>query len=91
MPYRSLFHKSLDVLTCVYNNETELDTICEQLQLGANHVEELIIKLTEWELLEEYTPVLTVTERGKNVLSFYHNYAEALKANPLIKASVPDY
>ena len=91
MSYRSLFHRSLDVLTCVYNHETELDSICKQVGLGENHVEELIGKLTEWELLVDYTPELTVSERGKNVLSFYHNYAEALLVKPLIRANVPDY
>ncbi len=91
MSYRSLFHRSLDVLTCVYNHETELDSICKQVGLGENHVEELIGKLTEWELLVDYTPELTVSERGKNVLSFYHNYAEALRVKPLIRANVPDY
>ena len=54
-------------------------------------MEELIGKLTEWELLVDYTPELTVSERGKNVLSFYHNYAEALRVKPLIRANVPDY
>ena len=91
MSYRSLFHRSLDVLTCVYNHETELDSICKQVGLVENHVEELIGKLTEWELLVDYTPELTVSERGKNVLSFYHNYAEALRVKPLIRAHVPDY
>jgi predicted transcriptional regulator len=91
MPYRSLFHRSLDLLTCVYNHETEMDTICKQLGLGEKHVEELIDKLTEWELLIAYTPELTVSERGKNVLSFYHNYSEALKVKPLIRANIPDY
>ena len=91
MPYRSLFHRSLDVLTCLYNHETQVEAICQQLGLGPNHVEELIGKLTEWELLEAYAPELTVSERGKNVLSFYHNYAEALRVKPFIRANVPDY
>lgn len=90
MKYRSLFHRSLDVLTCIYNDETDIDTICEHVELVQSYVEELIGKLTEWELIEEY-PRLSVSERGKNVLSIYHNYATQLQIEPLIHASVPDY
>ena len=68
-----------------------MDSICKQLGLGPNHVEELIGKLTEWDLLVAYASELTVSERGKNVLSFYHNYSEALRVKPLIRANIPDY
>lgn len=91
MSYRSLFHRSLDVLTCIYNDETDIEAICEKVQLGTNHVEDLLSKLMEWELLDELSPILKVSDRGKNVLSFYHNYSVALNANPLIRATIPDY
>ena len=68
-----------------------MDAICEHLDIGTNHVEELVDKLTEWELIEEYSPVLTVSDRGRNVLSFYHNYSKALDVGPTVYASVPDY
>jgi superfamily II helicase len=78
-------------LTCIYNHDTELEAICEKVELGSAHVEELIDKLCEWELIEEMSPSLQVSERGKNVLSYYHNYAAFLQVRPMVAASVPDY
>jgi predicted transcriptional regulator len=91
MSDRSLFYRSLDVLTCIWNKETDLDAICENVGLDSNRVEELLARLAEWELLEDGVSSLMVTERGKNVLSFYHNYSRALKVQPMVRAIIPDY
>ena len=89
MTNRSLFHRSLDVLTCIWNSETEIEAICENVGLSSNRVEELLAKLVEWELLEAEGS-RRVTEKGENVLSFYHNYSGALKVQPMVSAKVPD-
>ena len=56
MSHGSLFHRSLDVLTCIYNHDMEQEAICEKVELDSAHVEKLIDKLCEWELIDEMSP-----------------------------------
>lgn len=90
MHNRSLFHRSLDVLTCIYNKDSELDAICDNVKLGPDYVEELLDMLYEWELLEDMPDKRQITERGRNVLSFYHNYSGDLRIVPMVQTKIPD-
>ncbi len=90
MRNRSLFHRSLDVLTCIYNEDNELDVICDNVKLGPDYVEELLDMLYEWELIEDIPDKRQITDRGRNVLSFYHNYSGDLKIVPMVRTKIPD-
>ena len=90
MHHRSLFHRSLDVLTCIYNEDSDLDAICDNVKLGPDYVKELIGMLYEWELIEDIPDKLQITERGRNVLSFYHNYSGELKVVPMVRRKKTD-
>ena len=90
MHNRSLFHRSLDVLTFIYNEDSELYAICDNVKLGPDYVEELLGMLYDWELIEDIPDKLQITERGRNVLSFYHNYSGDLRIVPMVQTKIPD-
>jgi len=92
MTDRSHFQKSLDVLSCFYLDIKEEQEICHRADVDDQTYVKVVDSLHEWELLEdEWTGENAITERGKRVLSYYHNYSTALKVTPAPGIVIEDY
>lgn len=70
---RSYFKTALEVLTCLRDDVFNIETICTRLNINPALFEEIYTSLDRWGLIETIGSRHTITEKGHNVYSYYHN------------------
>ena len=70
---RSYFENALEVLTCINIGSSRSEDVCVLVDIGDHYYQEVLESLSDWELIEYQKNNITLTARGKNVLSYYHN------------------
>ena len=70
---RSYFENALEVLTCINIGSSRSEDVCVLVEIGDQYYQEVLESLSDWELINNHETIITLTERGKNVLSYYHN------------------
>ena len=70
---RSYFENALEVLTCINIGSSEYEDVCALVEIGETYYQEIIDSLREWELVNMSESRVILSERGKNILSYYHD------------------
>ena len=68
---RSYFKTALEVLSYFEDNVVNNEKICAILNLDSVRFDEICVSLVKWELIKTYGSHHTLTEKGRNVLSYY--------------------
>ncbi len=71
MVARSQFQLSLQVLSKLDQCNCSDEEICWGIDIGYNYYKEICASLIDWELIEQANKAYVLTDRGKNILSYY--------------------
>lgn len=83
MVARSQFQLSLHVLSKLDQGNCSEEEICWGTDIGYNYYNEICSSLIDWELIEQADKAYVLTDKGKNILSYFKGLEnEALNRKP---------